>query len=141
MKRYEFFDHTADLAARVWGGSLRELFISGAYAMYSVLMEKSSNKPSLETRDVALAFEGECFEDLFKAWLDELLFLFTEKHLILKRVKTFDISEENLQAKILLEPVDREVHRIKSEIKAVTYHELEIQKRRGKWQARVIFDV
>ena len=39
------------------------------------------------------------------------------------------------------EKLDFKRHRLKTEIKAVTYHQLKVQKVKDTWQAEVIFDV
>ena len=44
MKRYEFLEHTADVAVRVYGATLKELFTSAALAMFAVLVVKKENK-------------------------------------------------------------------------------------------------
>jgi SHS2 domain-containing protein len=51
------------------------------------------------------------------------------------------IEDVSLEAKILLEPFDADFYDLKSEIKAVTYHELKVENIRNQWQAKIIFDV
>jgi SHS2 domain-containing protein len=141
MKRYEFFEHTADVAVKVYGGSLKELFTSAALAMYSVLVAKKGNKPQAALKEVVISKKEEELEDLLKGWLDELLFYFSTQQLILHRIKALNIEENALEAKVLLATWDRDRFEAKDEIKAVTYHELKVEKVRNGWQACIIFDV
>lgn len=141
MKRYEFFEHTADVAVRVYGGSLKELFTSAALAMYSVLVAKKGNRPRAVLKEVAILAKEEELEDLLKGWLDELLFYFSTEHLILHRIKALNIEDGALQAKVLLETWDKDRFEAKDEIKAVTYHELKVERIRNRWQAHIIFDI
>lgn len=141
MKRYEFVEHTADIAVLVYGGSLKELFTSAALAMFAVVVGKKQNKPKAALKEISIEKEEKSLEDLLKAWLDELLFYFSTKGLVLHRIKSLVCDDSSLSAKVLFDTFDDEYYEIKDEIKAVTYHELKVEKIRNKWQAHVIFDV
>ena len=45
MKKYEFFDHTADLGLRVYGSSLAELFTNAGFALFDVLTDTARVAP------------------------------------------------------------------------------------------------
>lgn len=141
MKRYEFTEHTADVAVWVYGGSLKELFASAAMAMFSVVVAKKKNKSRPPLTEIVIKITEAALEDLLKGWLDELLFAFTSKRLLLHRIKSLVCEENVLEAKVLLEPFDAQHFELKDEIKAVTYHELKVEKIRNRWRARIIFDV
>jgi SHS2 domain-containing protein len=141
MKRYEFFGHTADIAVKAYGGSLKELFTSSALAMFSILVSKKQNRPETALKEVVIKKSEDAPEDLLKAWLDELLYYFSSEHLILHRIKSLDVGDGMLEAKVLLETLDKDYFEYGQEIKAVTYHELKVERKRNKWQAHIIFDV
>ena len=141
MKRYEFLEHTADVAVRVYGATLKELFTSAALAMFAVLVVKKGNRPAPLLKEVSIQKEEESLEDLLKSWLDELLFNFSVGGLILHRIKSLECSESSLQAKILFDTLDSRFYEVKNEIKAITYHELKVEKIRNRWRAHIIFDV
>jgi len=141
MKRYEFLKHTADVAVRLFGRSLKDLFESAAWAMFAVLLEKTKNRPGAALTEKEISVCGEAPEDLLKAWLDELLFCYAVDHLVLVRIKSIDVGGKEMKALVLFDVFDREYYTVKDEIKAVTYHELEVKKLRNRWQAQVIFDV
>jgi SHS2 domain-containing protein len=141
MKKYEFLKHTADVAACVFGRSLKDLFESAALAMFAVLLEKTKNRPGAVLTEKEISVCGEAPEDLLKAWLDELLFCYSVEHLVLVRIKSIDVDGKEMRAFVLFDAFDGEYYAVKDEIKAVTYHELEVKKVRNSWQAHVIFDV
>lgn len=141
MKRYEFLPHTADVAVKVYGGSLKELFTSAALAMFSILVTKKKNRAKVALKEIHIKKKAELLEDLLKAWLDELLFHFSTEGRVLHRIKSLDVEEGAFEAKVLLECFDRESYEMKDEIKAVTYHELKVERVRNRWQAHIIFDV
>jgi SHS2 domain-containing protein len=140
MKRFEFVEHTADVAVKVQGGSLKELFGSAALAMFSVLVAQKGNGPKGAMKDLDISKSEEKTEDVLKAWLDELLFHYETGHWVLHRVKSMSCSETAVEAKVLLEKFTPERFEIKGEIKAVTYHELKVEKARRGWEAFIIFD-
>jgi SHS2 domain-containing protein len=80
-------------------------------------------------------------EDLLKAWLDELLFCYATRQLVLTRIKTLECSEGELAGKVLMDRFDPVHYETKNEIKAVTYHELKVARVRNHWEATIIFDV
>jgi SHS2 domain-containing protein len=141
MERYEFLDHTADVAVRVYGATLKELFTSAALAMSAVLVAKKTNKPQATLKEITIRKQEETLEDLLKGWLDELLFYFSTQHLVLRRIKSLVCRQNAVEAKVLFSAFDENFYEVKEEIKAVTYHELKVQKVRNRWQAHIIFDV
>ncbi len=141
MKRYEFIEHTADVAVKAYGGSLKELFTSSALAMLSVQVLKKKNRPDPVLKEIFIKKEEEELEDLLKSWLDELLFYFSSQRLILHRIKALVVKDHSLEAKVLLEAFDKDFFDSVNEIKAVTYHELKVERIRNRWQAHIIFDV
>jgi SHS2 domain-containing protein len=46
-----------------------------------------------------------------------------------------------LRAVVKGEPFQEGVHVIKTEVKAVTYHRIEVRQENGRWRAQVIFDL
>lgn len=140
-KRFVFSAHTADVFVKVTGGSLKELFVSSALAMLACSVEKTKNRPGAVLEEVMFELKGETLEDLLKSWLDELLFFYTTKGLILVRVKSLEIDEQSLRTCVLFEAFDDSFYQRKSEIKAVTYHEFKVEKTRNGWRAQMIFDV
>ena len=77
---------------------------------------------------------------LLVSWLQELLYLLDTEGLVFGRSRV-NIRGVRLEATAWGEPLDRENHTLKTEIKAVTYHQLEVVRSDQGWQARVIFDI
>ena len=74
-------------------------------------------------------------------WLRELLGLWTVEEKLVGTVNINHISEYTLEAIAVGEPFDSNRHEIKEEIKAVTYHQIELHRGPSGWEAKVIFDV
>ena len=74
-------------------------------------------------------------------WLRELLYLWTGEEKLVKAVDMLSISKYELTADVQYEQYDPERHVIKGEIKAVTYHQIQVYKEDRGWEAKIIFDV
>jgi SHS2 domain-containing protein len=140
MKRFEFVEHTADIAVKVYGGSLKELFTSAALAMFHALAVKRGNYPKSELKDIVLSKSEEELEDLLKSWLDELLLCYSTQHLVLHRIKSLECTEEALEAKVLMDTLDDVRYEVKDKIKAVSRRGLKVEKTRNGWKAFIVFD-
>ena len=137
---YEIIDHTADIGIKVEGSSLEELFVSAAEATFDLLVE--SRRPFIPAIDVPVVIEAPAVDQLLVRWLQELLFVFEKRRLVLTKFWVDRISETSLAGVAKGLPFDSTRHRQKLEIKAVTYHRLRVA--RGddnRWRAEVVFDV
>jgi SHS2 domain-containing protein len=74
-------------------------------------------------------------------WLNEVLYFFEVKEFLGKEFKILTLDENHLHAEITGETYKREKHLIKTEIKAVTYHQLALKQQKGKWKTKIIFDL
>jgi len=138
MKRYSLFDHTADLGIEFFGESREKLFISAGTGLFDVIAGIDSINPD---RDFHIRIEGMDMEDLLVNWLRELLYLNQVKKMLISEFSIQELSDTFLDGIVRGEPFKPEKHDIKKEVKAVTYHGLEVGEDGGIWKARVIFDV
>jgi len=135
---YQIIDHTADLGIIVEGTDEKNLFIRAAQAMAD-LMVKGDISTKTVIKDVSL--QGEDFPDLMVKWLGEILYLFNGEKLLVHSIKIKSISPITLKSTLTLSSFEPEHHQVIREIKAVTYHQISVDKTEDGWQARVIFDI
>jgi SHS2 domain-containing protein len=137
-KRYEQIDHTADVGFRVFGATLEELFENAAFALFDIMF-------NLETvgarQERELRIESSDRVALLVDWLSELNFLFFTEGMVFKEFEILELANTALQATARGEPYDPERHEIFTEVKAITYHGLEINKTDEGWEAQVILDL
>ncbi len=135
--KFEFLEHTADLRFRAWGGSLDECFENSARAMWTAVIEQESVAVK-EQKEIKL--KADSLEVLLHDFLSELLFLFETEGLVFR---DFDVSirDKRLSAVAKGEKFDADRHKIETEIKAITYHEMLIKEEGGKWSATVLCDI
>jgi SHS2 domain-containing protein len=139
MKPYEFFDHTADIGVHVFGRTLEELFTNAARAMFETLgeLKKTGNR-----NQKTVALQAESLEDLLHDWLAELLFEIEVNHMLYDEIEIAGVAPGRLTASLRGGGIDFARSRTNEEIKAVTYHQLRVEKLEDEtWRATVIFDV
>ena len=76
-----------------------------------------------------------------KTFLRELLYLWNGEKMLLKVAAIHSISEKKLSATITYDLFDPDIHEIKNEIKAVTYHKIKVEQKSEYWISNIIFDV
>ena len=136
--KYQTFEHTADLGIRVFGRTEKELFANAAYALFDLMADL---KKVRETESLAVRLEAADREDLLVRWLSELLSLAAARGFLFKNFSFAHLDSTSLQAVAHGENIDPARHKMKMEIKAVTYHQVEVKKREGRWEGKIIFDV
>ncbi len=138
---YEFLDHTADILYRVRGSTIEELFEKAAEAMISVMvdLDKVEVKNSVEVE-----LKGSDLKELLHNWLSELLFLVETQEMVFSKfaVKVIKDGEKYLlKGKVWGEKINPEKHQFKTEVKAVTYHMMEIESVNGGYETKVLLDI
>ncbi|OYT40421.1 MAG: hypothetical protein B6U86_04090 [Candidatus Altiarchaeales archaeon ex4484_43] len=137
---FEFLEHIADLRFIAYGKSLNDCFQNSAKAMFSAI----SDPKSIEEKNLKrIALRAENLEELLHDFLSELLFLFETRGLLFKKFRvSIDRNKGyRLKAELRGEKFNPKKHEIKTEIKAVTYHEMLIEKRNEEWTAEVLCDI
>ena len=149
---YGTFEHTADIGIRAWGNEFSEVFEEAAKALFSVIVDLETvsprqklkvelTSPLTHTLSPAGRGQGEGYEELFLAWLKELLFIFETKHILLSRFKILDLSTTHLSAEAEGEPIDNKKHALGKEVKAITHHQFKLIRDKSRYLAEVILDI
>lgn len=141
MKEFEILEHTADIGIAAYGKNKKEVFINAAKGMFEIIA--GENRNFKENFYDKIKLEAESLEDLLIAWLNELLYISETKLAILSKFKIKELSDYQIKAEVGGTKINPPSIKIKKEIKAVTYHRLEIKKdgESGLWRAQVIFDI
>ncbi|MBM3470132.1 MAG: archease [Armatimonadetes bacterium] len=138
MGTFEVIEHTADIGIIARGATLVEVFEAAAEGMFSLMVDPGTveNRAWLE-REV----EAEDHEGLLVDWLNNLLAVVNIEAFVPVAFVVEQVSPSRLRATVHGEPVDPNRHRFRRDIKAATYHMVEVRQADVGWTARVIFDV
>lgn len=138
---YRVLDHTADVRLEIEAASREELFAEALVAFSDTISEVNGLGDSMHR---VIALEAETLAELFVLWFEELLFVFETECLLFRRAEV-SLSETagsiRLAATARGEVFSLERHPFKMQIKAITYHGLELGRADGGWRARVILDL
>ncbi len=138
VKRYEQLEHAGDIRIKVLGNSLKDLFVNAGYALFDLITDADKITTELaETVDVS----GIDKEELIVNWLSELNFLFVTEGKVFCKFELNRFSETDLTATVLGEKFNSHKHRLKNEIKAVTFHNLRIEQKGKNWETKIVFDI
>jgi len=137
-EKYHLIDHTADFGIHVSGTNSKDLFANAAEALFDVITDIDS----LTGYDSChIEVSGEDWSDLMINWLREILYLWNGKERLVKSANITSLSENKLSAQVVFDPYDPDRHAIKTEIKAATYHQIQVKLTPSGWTARIIFDI
>ena len=136
--KYELIEHTGDVGIKIYGDTLKDLFINAAFGMFEIMAEISNVQNSLAS-EVEVA--GDNYEELLVNWLSELNYLFIAENQIFNKFEINRLTDKELFGIALGEKFDPHKHLVHREIKAVTYHELYVKQIKNRWQAQIIFDI
>ncbi|MCD6141263.1 MAG: archease [Thermoplasmata archaeon] len=134
---FQLFEHTADIGVEAYGSTLEEAFEEVAKGMFSIITN-GSKIDSKEKRTIRLPVDSD-MEQLVVDWLSELLYINDVEGLVFGEFKV-KINDE-LVGEAWGEKYDREKHGYGVEIKAVTYHMLQIKRNKKGFHIRVLFDI
>ena len=125
--------HTADWAVRVWADDLRGLLVESARAMNTLTGIVFSQGPRTER---AFDLEGVDEESLLVMFLSELVYLQEQEGLGFDQFD-IQIAGHDLKAKM----DGARIASVDKAIKAVTWHNLKIEKTARGLEAEITFDV
>lgn len=142
-----YLDHVADTRFIAYGDSLEKVFENAAFATLTVIadIETIQNQTEFE-----INLETVSLENLMVDFLSELLFLFDAEETVLGTVRVEKIGVPNqefenetyfIHAFVSGEPIETAGQIFKTEVKAITYNHLRVEKTAGGFEAEVVLDL
>ncbi|MDH3362045.1 MAG: archease [Nitrosopumilus sp.] len=123
---YKFVDHTTDAIIEVTAKNLKEAFLVAANAEINLTLDQDK----VEEKDQKeFSAQGKDLYYLLFSWLEEIPFLLITEGFAIKRIE-LNIEKNGMYkiyAKAYGETLDLKKHNFKVEIKAPTFHDMEIR--------------
>jgi len=135
---YEIFDHTADLGIRVRTTTLADLMADAARGLFAVIAgDLAQIRPVLEE---SFTVAGGDPVWLLHDWTSELLAAFDTRRLLFSEFAVA-VDADGLRATARGETFDPGRHVLAHEVKAVTWHLLDVRRTAAGWEAEFIVDI
>jgi SHS2 domain-containing protein len=138
---YRFLDHMTDAFIEAYGTTLEEAFENAAKALCDTMIDLKTVRPK---REIILSAKGNDLYSLLFDWLDKVMLLLVADGIAMSQFSV-KIKQHNnsylLEGTARGEPLELDRHRYKVEVKAVTYHEMEIKQEKGLITARFLLDL
>ena len=123
---YKFLDHSTDAIIEINAKDLKEAFSVAADAVINLTLDQDKVK---EKESKEFVSQGKDLYYLLFSWLEEIPFILITEGFAIKRIE-FDIEKKEaykINAKAFGETLDLKKHNFKVEIKAPTFHDMEIR--------------
>ena len=130
---YREIEHTADWELEVWAPDLAGLLEQAAHGMYALSGIQLKDSPRQEC---LLEITAEDAESLLVSFLTELIYYCEQEHI---GFETFQLDLNGYQLNAQLSGA--ELEKIEKEIKAVTYHRLQVRSSAHGLSVNIVFDV
>jgi len=136
-----FLEHTADVGVRAWGTTPAAAFAAAARGMYAITLGRDPAAASGPSASYAVSVSGATWADLLVNWLAELLFQFSVEGLVGQDFEISECDPPRCTAQVAGCILEDEDQVESGEIKAVTYHHLEVDLQPDRTTLQVIFDI
>lgn len=136
-KRWEHFEHGADMGVRGVGASKAEAFEQAALALTAVITDPD-NVATVES--VHIACKAPEDELLLVAWLNALVYEMAVRRMLFGHFRV-RLHGSHLDAWASGEPVSVQRHHPAVEVKGATYTALQVAPYQGGWLAQTVVDV
>jgi len=135
---YRYFEHTADLGLEIFGDTAEELFANAGRGLFDTIAAATA-RTGKQQEDITVT--GADLPDLLVNWLRELLALWTVDGRLMAAADILFLTKTELRARLHWDHFDPARHVLATEVKAVTYHGLTVEKTDRGWRGRVVLDV
>ncbi len=138
---YRFLDHMTDAVIEAYGESMEKAFENAARGLNDTMIDLKDVKPD---REIRITAEGHDIESLLFDWLDKVMLLLVSDGIVMSDFSV-KISKKpegyTLEGTAYGEKLDLNKHAYKVEIKAVTYHEMEVRQDKDGVTVRFLLDL
>ena len=133
---FEEVSHTADMEIKVWGEDLAALFRAAADGMFHISGIEDYEEGFSAVKET-ISLDAMDNEGLLILFLEELLYRLTEDYMLFSVDKLSIGNEFSLKAKLR----GTQIRSYQRDIKAVTYHRLNIRETSQGYEVNIVFDI
>ena len=132
-------EHTADVGFEARGPTRAEVFRNAGRALMSIIVDLETVRPQ-ESIDLQATAGGPA--NLLVNWLSEVLYLQDTEGWLFRDFRIETLTDGSVRGAGRGERYNRDRHQIKLLVKAITYHQLLLEREKGgNWRAQVYVDI
>ncbi len=139
MTLYRLLPHTADLKVSVSGDSLEELFQKGGESLVSLITDRRRVRGKVKVESTLFAPDLEELFFNYLRWVYSLVYV--EDFLTRRMVARFPRGRGKVMAEAWGEAVDYSRHLMRTEVKGVTLHQLNLSLKGKVFRGTYVLDV
>jgi SHS2 domain-containing protein len=132
---FEILEHTADVGVRAFGPSVESVFEQATRGLLDITGAGRSGTGEVVEIDVEAADLGA----LLVYWLEEVLYLQDARDSVVGEVTIDSVTGTNARGRVTI--ASREEDLEGTAVKAITYHQLRVERQDAGWVAVVYFDI
>eukprot|EP01028_Stygiella_incarcerata_P002856 TRINITY_DN1543_c0_g1_i1.p1 TRINITY_DN1543_c0_g1~~TRINITY_DN1543_c0_g1_i1.p1 ORF type:complete len:222 (-),score=45.87 TRINITY_DN1543_c0_g1_i1:402-1016(-) len=131
-QQFEYLDHTADVQIHSWGSTFAQSLEQLGLGMLSYMTNLGN--VDQETRSTIIHAEGHDAMSLVFSFLNEILYQFHGEGLVFRRlsVDNVDLGDWTVRCRCLGEPFNLLKHTQGTEVKAITYSNMQVWLRKDE---------
>jgi SHS2 domain-containing protein len=134
--RFEVLEHTADVGVRAQGVALEECFRQATLGLLEI---SGAHRPGSGERRV-IEVEADDLGALLVYWLEEVLYLQDSADAVVTDVTVNHVGTAEAAGSVTIAPRGNDVLE-GTAVKAITYHQLAVERTEEGWTATVYFDI
>lgn len=131
-------EHPSDVGISAHGESLQEAFEEAAQGLMAIILDPAEVRPQTA---LPVSITAADYEQLLVRWLSEILYLYDGRRFSCTEFSIHELGPTWLVATVRGEDIDTARHHPRLDVKAVTYHQLEVREGRGRAHVRVFLDI
>lgn len=130
-------EHTADTGIEAEGSTVEQCFARAAAGMFACFTRGGGD----DEETIEVEVQADSLPELLVAWLEELLYHAEVAGLVLHTFEVIEVGQASLRARARGRRLRGDDEPTGAAVKAVTRHELTVERIDGRCRARVLFDV
>ena len=136
---WQVLPHTADYAFRVFGKSFHKLLQNSAFALMESMFDANPENKS-EPQTISIEINSMDPESLLIDWLREVHYHIVVDKMLFINIQLEEVTDVSLRAVLEYRHLTERDSNL-TDIKAVTYHNIEIKEQAGKLYIDIVCDV
>lgn len=138
--KYIFLEHAAEVKFQAYGPNLDTAFTNAGYALVQIYCEPATLQP---TQHIDIHLTATTLQQLLYDYLSQIIVLIDAEHLVVGTISNLTITGKNDKYSLTAELVCQHARSVTfdTDVKSITYHQMDITQNDQGAQVTVVVDV